>query len=181
MIIKKGAAIMDKHKITYRNPMPEEAEKIVAFYNQVGGETPFLSFIKDEYPLSIKEEEEYIKGLNGNTNNTMILALHGSEIVGLTTITSTHKVKSRHEGELGIVVAKKYHGQGIGTELIRQAIDWCKGNGVTTRIHLDVSADNLTAISIYLKFGFVMEGCLKNQTLIDGKYYDTYVMGMMLN
>ncbi len=138
--------MMSKSKIIYRNPKTEEAEKIVAFYHQVGGETPFLSFVKDEYPLSAKE-----------------------------------KVKSRHEGELGIVVAKKYHGQGIGTRLIQSAIDWCRGNGVTKRIHLDVSADNLTAISIYLKFGFVMEGCLKNQTLIDGKYYDTYVMGMMLD
>ena len=173
--------MMNKSKITYRNPKTEEAEKIVAFYHQVGGETPFLSFVKDEYPLSAKEEEEYIRGLEGNANNMMLLALDGDEIVGLTTITSTHKVKSRHEGELGIVVAKKYHGQGIGTRLIQSAINWCRGNGVTQRIHLDVSADNLTAISIYLKFGFVMEGCLKNQTLIDGKYYDTYVMGMMLD
>lgn len=160
--------------------MPEEAEKIVAFYNRMGGESTFLSFVEDEYPLSVKEEEDYIRSLEGNANNVMFLALDGNEIVGLSTITSTHKIKSRHEGELGIVVAKKYHGQGIGTKLIRMAIDWCKGNDVTTRIHLDVSADNLTAISIYLKLGFIMEGCLKNQTLIDGIYYDTYVMGLML-
>ncbi len=171
---------MNKNNITYRNPMPEEAEKIVAFYNRMGGESTFLSFVEDEYPLSVKEEEDYIRSLEGNANNVMFLALDGDEIVGLSTITSTHKIKSRHEGELGIVVAKKYHGQGIGTKLIRMAIDWCKGNDVTTRIHLDVSADNLTAISIYLKLGFIMEGCLKNQTLIDGIYYDTYVMGLML-
>ncbi len=171
---------MNKNNITYRNPMPEEAEKIVAFYNRMGGESTFLSFVEDEYPLSVKEEEDYIRSLEGNANNVMFLALDGDEIVGLSTITSTHKIKSRHEGELGIVVAKKYHGQGIGTKLIRMAIDWCKGNDVTTRIHLDVSADNLTAISIYLKLGFIMEGCLKNQTLIDGIYYDTYVMGLLL-
>ena len=171
---------MNKNNITYRNSMPEEAEKIVAFYNRMGGESTFLSFVEDEYPLSVKEEEDYIRSLEGNANNVMFLALDGNEIVGLSTITSTHKIKSRHEGELGIVVAKKYHGQGIGTKLIRMAIDWCKGNDVTTRIHLDVSADNLTAISIYLKLGFIMEGCLKNQTLIDGIYYDTYVMGLML-
>ena len=171
---------MNKNNITYRNPMPEEAEKIVAFYNRMGGESTFLSFVEDEYPLSVKEEEDYIRSLEGNANNVMFLALDGNEIVGLSTITSTHKIKSRHEGELGIVVAKKYHGQGIGKKLILMAIDWCKGNDVTTRIHLDVSADNLTAISIYLKLGFIMEGCLKNQTLIDGIYYDTYVMGLML-
>ena len=69
----------------------------------MGGESTFLSFVEDEYPLSVKEEEDYIRSLEGNANNVMFLALDGNEIVGLSTITSTHKIKSRHEGELGIV------------------------------------------------------------------------------
>lgn len=93
-------------EITYRNPVPEDAEKIVAFYNYVGGETSYLSFEKDEYPLDVKGQKEDIKGLEGNANNTMLLALDGEEIVGIATIHSSHKIKSRHEGELGIVVAK---------------------------------------------------------------------------
>ncbi len=167
-------------QIVYRNPAAEDAKKIVDFYNYVGGETSFLSFEKDEYPLGVKEQEEDIKGLEGNVNNTMLLALDGEEIVGIATIHSSHKIKSRHEGELGIVVAKEYQGQGIGSRLIEMLIDWCKGNGVTTRIRLDTRADNTMAVSLYLKFGFMVEGCLKNQTLLDGKYYDLYIMGMMI-
>lgn len=167
-------------QIVYRNPSAEDAKKIVDFYNYVGGETSFLSFEKDEYPLGVKEQEEDIKGLEGNVNNTMLLALDGEEIVGIATIHSSHKIKSRHEGELGIVVAKEYQGQGIGSRLIEMLIDWCKGNGVTTRIRLDTRADNTMAVSLYLKFGFMVEGCLKNQTLLDGKYYDLYIMGMMI-
>ena len=110
----------------------------------------------------------------------MLLALDGEKIVGIATISSSHKIKSRHEGELGIVVAKDYHGRGIGSELIKRLIDWAKGNGVTTRIKLDTRADNVKAVSLYLKFGFVVEGCLKNSTLLNGEYYDLYVMGMMI-
>lgn len=113
-------------------------------------------------------------------NNTMLLALDGEEIVGIATINSSHKLKSRHEGELGIVVAQKCQGQGIGSRLIQMLIDWCKGNGVTTRIRLDTRTDNTAAVSLYLKFGFVVEGCLRNQTLLNGKYYDLYIMGMMI-
>ena len=51
---------------------------------------------------------------------------------------------------------------------------------MTTRISLDTRADNVKAVELYLKFGFVVEGCRKNSTLLDGKYYDLYVMGMML-
>lgn len=157
-------------EITYRNPAAEDAENIVDFYNYVGGETSFLSFEKDEYPLDVKAQEAKIRELQGDVNNTMLLALDGEKIVGIATISSSHKIKSRHE----------YQGQGIGSKLIQMLIDWCKGNGVTTRIRLDTRTDNTMAVSLYLKFGFVVEGCCKNQTLLDGKYYDLYIMGMMI-
>lgn len=79
------------------------------------------------------------------------------------------------------MVAKKYQNQGIGSELIRQLIEWAKGNGVTTRISLDTRADNVMAVSLYMKFGFQIEGCRKNSTLLNGTYYDLYVMGMMIH
>ena len=166
--------------ITYRNPVVEDAKNLVDFYNFVGGETSYLSFEKDEYPLDVEAQIASIKGLEGNENNTMILAMDGEEIAGIVTLSSSSKIKSRHEGELGIVVAKKYQGKGIGSELIRQVIEWAKGNGVTTRIKLDTRADNTSAVSLYLKFGFKFEGCQKNQTLLNGKYYDLYIMGMMI-
>lgn len=168
------------NNIIFRNPIVEDAKNIVDFYNFVGGETSYLSFEKDEYPNTVEGQIEDIKALEGNPTNTMLLALDGEKIVGIATINSSHKIKSRHEGELGIVVAKDYHSRGIGSELIKRLIDWAKGNGITTRIKLDTRADNVKAVSLYLKFGFVVEGCLKNSTLLNGEYYDLYVMGMMI-
>ena len=139
-----------------------------------------MSFEKDEYPLDAKEQAALIKSFEGDPTNTMLLAMDGTEIAGLSTITSSHKIKSRHDAELGVVVAKKYHGKGIGTSLIRQVTDWVKGNGITTRMSLEVRADNIRAVEIYLKFGFVIEGCRKNSTLLNGTYYDDYLMGLML-
>ena len=171
---------MKDSSIVYRNAVTEDAEKIVAFYNFVGGETTFLSFEKDEYPLNVEEQVSAIEALDGNKTNIMLMAMDGDEIAGIATITSSHKIKARHEGELGIVVAKKYQGQGIGTELITRLIEWARGNGVTTRIRLDTRADNPTAVALYMKFGFIVEGCCRNSTLLNGKYYDLYIMGMML-
>ncbi len=167
-------------QVIYRRAQESDAGKIVDFYNFVGGETSYLSFEKDEYPMNVKEQEEEIRSLEGKKASIMLLAMDGEEIAGIATIHSSAKIKARHDGELGIVVAKKYQGQGIGTELIRQLIDWAKGNGVTTRISLDTRADNVKAVELYMKFGFVVEGCRRNSTLLDGKYYDLYVMGMML-
>lgn len=167
-------------QIVYQRAQEGDAEKIVDFYNYVGGETSYLSFEKDEYPMNVKEQEENIRSLEGKKASIMLLAMDGEEIAGIATINSSAKIKARHDGELGIVVAKRYQGQGIGTELIRQLIQWAKGNGVTTRLSLDTRADNVKAVELYMKFGFVVEGCRRNSTLLDGKYYDLYVMGMML-
>lgn len=167
-------------QIIYRRAQESDAKKIVDFYNYVGGETSYLSFEKDEYPMNVTEQEEELRSLESKKASIMLLAMDGEDITGIATINSSAKIKARHDGELGIVVAKKYQGQGIGTELIRQLIEWAKGNGVTTRISLDTRADNVKAVELYMKFGFVVEGCRRNSTLLDGKYYDLYVMGMML-
>lgn len=171
---------MSQPGIIYRNPTIEDAQKIVDFYNYVGGETTYLSFEKDEYPLNVEAQVSAIKDLEGSSSNIMLLAVDGEDIIGIATINSSHKIKARHEGELGIVVSKKYQGKGIGSELIKSLIEWARNNGVTTRLRLDTRADNTMAVSLYLKFGFIVEGCCKNSTLLNGKYYDLYIMGMML-
>lgn len=167
-------------QIIYRNAQESDAKKIVSFYNYVGGETSFLSFEKDEYSLNAEEQEKELRSLAQKAGNIMLLAVDGEEIAGIATIHSSFKIKSRHDGELGIVVARNYQGQGIGTELIRRLIQWASGNGVTKRLSLDTRTDNVEAVELYMKFGFIVEGCRKNAALLDGKYYDLYVMGMML-
>lgn len=166
--------------IVYREPELEDAKKIVDFYNYVGGETTFLSFEKNEYPMDEAGQKEDIISTKKQPASIMILAMDKDEIAGIGTIHSGNKIKARHQGELGIVVAKKYQAKGIGTEMIRQLIDFCKGNGITTRIQLDTRCDNGVAVKLYERFGFEIEGRLKNTTLINGEYFDLYVMGLML-
>ena len=69
-------------EIIYRDAKVEDAEKIVAFYNYVGGETSYLSFEKDEYPMTVSEQEDEIRSLEGNQTNRMLLAMDGEEIAG---------------------------------------------------------------------------------------------------
>ena len=166
--------------IIYRKVQEADAEQIVAFYNYVGGETNYLSFDKDEYPLNVEAQIQSIRALENNQTNIMLLALDGEEIVGIATINSTYKMKSRHTGEFGIVIAKRYQGKGIGTELMKQLIEWARGNGITKKISLITRADNVIAVALYMKMGFKVEGCIKNQALINGTYYDAYMMGLFL-
>lgn len=166
--------------LIFRDAIPADAEKIVAFYNIVGGETSYLSFEADDYPLTPDELDEMLANIYTRPNCRMLLAMDGDSIVGIATLLSSAKLKSRHDAELGIVVARAYQKLGIGTELISRLIDWARGNGITTRISLETRADNLAAIGLYLRFGFMIEGTKRCQTLLNGNYYDAYIMGLLL-
>ncbi|WP_445667018.1 GNAT family N-acetyltransferase [Kurthia sp. FSL E2-0154] len=44
-------------------------------------------------------------------------------------------------------------------------------------MRLDTRADNLKAVALYIKLGFVIEGTLKNETYWNDQYFDLYMMG----
>jgi putative acetyltransferase len=45
-----------------------------------------------------------------------------------------------------------------------------------TRLELEVYTDNAPAIALYKKFGFEVEGTLREYALRDGQYVDSYLM-----
>ena len=92
-------------EILYKKACPGDGEKIVQFYNKVGGETTYLSFGKNQYPLTADQQEKSIQDLRDHTGNIMLIAWSGQEIAGIATVGSSSKEKVRHEGGLGIVVS----------------------------------------------------------------------------
>lgn len=62
-------------QILYRRAQESDAERIVDFYNFVGGETSYLSFEKDEYPLNVEAQRESIRELEGNQTNIILMAM----------------------------------------------------------------------------------------------------------
>ena len=47
-----------------REATPKDAEKIITYLAQVGGETDYLSFGKEGLPISTEEEEKFIQNIN---------------------------------------------------------------------------------------------------------------------
>lgn len=59
--------------VEYIKPTVEDAAEIVAFYNRVGGETSYLSFEQDEYPLTVEEQREAIERDAQDNSQYMLL------------------------------------------------------------------------------------------------------------
>ncbi|MBO0797135.1 MAG: GNAT family N-acetyltransferase, partial [Ktedonobacteraceae bacterium] len=89
--------------------------------------------------------------------------------------------RTRHAGEFGISVLRKYWNLGIGGRMLTYLIDWARQSGIIRKINLRVRVDNLPAIHLYEKHGFVREGHITREFYLHGQFVDSYVMGLEID
>jgi putative acetyltransferase len=106
------------------------------------------------------------------------VALVDGIVVGWCDVQSTFGESRAHVGILGIALVPTARCKGLGTALMRAAIEasWRKG---LTRIELTVRADNATAKALYERMGFVVEGLNRRAFCVGGEYCDSYSMGLI--
>lgn len=156
------------------------AKQMIEFYNAVGGETDFLSFGGNEFQRNVEEYEAFIASTQLEQNSMILLATLQDEIIGIASITSSQKDRTKHVGTLGIVISERFTGQGLGRALMEQLIEWAASNGVTNKVSLVTREDNVLAIELYEKLGFEREGLIRKDSFIHGVYYNTLVMGLFV-
>ena len=83
-----------------------------------------------------------------------------------------------HVGMLGMGLLPEARGQGIGTRLITAALEGAWQRGLS-RVQLTVRDDNLPAIRLYERFGFVVEGCLRRDFRVGDEVHDGIVMALL--
>ncbi|MEU6380805.1 GNAT family N-acetyltransferase [Streptomyces sp. NPDC046909] len=76
----------------------------------------------------------------------------------------------------GLAVAEDARGRGVGRALIRAVTDEARRRGAR-RLTLRVLGHNTPARKLYESEGFVVEGVLPEEFLLDGAYVDDVLMG----
>ena len=150
--------------ITYNPSSYIKEEDIINFYNKVSKQTEYLGIYEGEYTY------------NFNADKDLMIIAYTTEIIGIVTISIPNKRKNMHVGTLAIAINTEYCNKGIGRELMKRSLEWFKNNSSLTRLQLFVRTDNIRAISLYKKYDFLIEGEMRNDTYIDGKYYNVYIM-----
>ena len=75
-----------------------------------------------------------------------------------------------------MMVRDDWHGKGVGTAMMRAVIDLADKWLNLARIELTVFTDNESAIALYRKFGFEIEGTHRKYAFRDGEFVDAYAM-----
>ena len=87
--------------------------------------------------------------------------------------------RRRHVAGLGIGVRDAWQRRGIGTALLTAAINLADNWLDLRRLELTVFADNVAAIALYTRFGFVREGEQRAFAFRDGSYVDALFMARL--
>jgi RimJ/RimL family protein N-acetyltransferase len=130
----------------------------------IGGETPVDAQARRERWLKYLAREDCV---------SLIAEVDGT-IVGLAGLEGVQVA------DLGMLVAREWRRQGVGTRLMERCIAWARERGVH-KISLHVWPHNKPARRFYEHFGFREEGYLrKHYRRQNGELWDAVVMGLLL-
>ena len=151
------------------------------FYDEVKEDPQFGLTLFDKKPSLLDEMSWFLEFQKAcvKGNSIGLIAVSDGEMVGFCTVDRrTPKSSVSHRGAFGISVRKGYRGKGIGTMLLREMIEKCRGSFEI--LELDVFAGNRAAKHLYEKFGFKTYGVLPQAVKRNGKYIDEELMYLKL-
>jgi RimJ/RimL family protein N-acetyltransferase len=160
-----------------RSAMEEDAKQLSEVRLQIDGETENLDREQGEAYIDASGFKQIIIDDNERTNNLFLVAEADGKIIEFSRCVGNDLKRISHKVEFGICVLKEYWGYGVGKNFLKEIIQWADSNGIK-KINLAVLETNDKAIKLYKKYGFEIEGVLRNDKILsDGKFYNTILMG----
>jgi RimJ/RimL family protein N-acetyltransferase len=168
-------------QLTLRLAEPDDAERLLVYVNQIAGESENIPFGPGEFTMSVEEERAFLLNNAESPNSLYLIAEIAGEIAGTLTFSTGKRLRTQHAGEFGTSVLRKYWNSGIGGCMLAYLINWAKQNGTIRKINLRVRVDNLPAIHLYEKYGFVQEGHRSREFYLHGQFIDAFLLGLQLD
>lgn len=172
--------LKDGRELLIRRAEEKDAQQLVEYMNLVGGESDFLTYGKNECRFTVEEERQFLRNQQKNPNNIYLAGFIGDELACFANLAAESKKRITHNCELGITVRKKYWNLGVASALMKELIRFARESETLRAIHLDVYANNQSAIRLYEKFGFQKVGRMKDYFRVGSQYYDKLMMSLYL-
>jgi ribosomal protein S18 acetylase RimI-like enzyme len=173
-------ALSNGQFLTLRKVEIEDAPRMLAFFNIVGGESENLLYSKGEFPLTLEQTTEYIRRKSNNPSSLMVIGIIDTNIVSFAQINSPLCKRIAHNSSIDISVKKEYWRKGIGSSLLQELLKFAREQGLIKNISLGVRASNNNAIGLYERFGFKVIGVHKDYFNVNGVFDDEILMDLQL-
>jgi RimJ/RimL family protein N-acetyltransferase len=176
---QRTVGLADGRGLLIREATVEDAEAVLDYITYIAGESDFLTFGPGEFELTVAEEEEFLRQASESTGRLSLLGVLDGALVASLNFSAGTRPRTRHAGGFGMSVRRHAWGLGIGSALLDALIEWARAAGIT-KINLQVRVDNVRAIRLYRRKGFVIEGTIRRTIALGGTYFGTHWMGLIL-
>ena len=152
-----------------------DAESFHACLDFVAREGKFLALLEAP-PLA--EVKQFVAS-NVQQGIPQVVAVAESRVIGWCDIVPGWHHTLRHCGSLGMGLLPKYRGRGIGQLLFQECLRLAVQAGLT-RVELEAREDNESALALYTRLGFSVEGRKVRGMRVNGEYVDTVAMSLLV-
>lgn len=163
-----------------REIVEDDAEAFLMMQCQLDGETDFMLMAPGERKTTAVRQKQIIQNLISDERSMIWLLDDGQQIAGALSLKAMGPMKIRHTGLIVVGIRLAYRGQGWGSALFDRMLGWAPNHGFH-RLELTVMTENRAALSLYLKFGFLVEGLRRDSIRQpNGRWVDEYMMAKLI-
>lgn len=145
-------------------------------------DTETTRFMQQHYfPNTLQKQLKHFQDAILGVSNKIqlgILPKGEKQIIGVISLDNIDFLNRK--ADIAIIIGeKKFLGKGLGTKAVTLLLGHAFGKLSLHKVGLGVLSKHTTAIRSYEKAGFVIEGILKDEILLDGQYHDVTRMGIL--
>lgn len=161
-----------------RAPEPCDTDAYQALRNDLGSVANLIGYVRGLPQNKIAEWIANIDNKIALTLTAVLLSDHRP--VGYVHVGDIEPMGATCHIGLAIFVPAD-RGKGYGGRVLRLTLNYLRDWLKIRKVSLRVLVDNHAAISLYRQFGFEVEGTLKDQYFIDGRYRSVLLMSKFLD
>lgn len=177
LVAAQSFSLKDGSSILLRVAQEEDAASLLGLLDIVMLDGVGQVAKPGEIQFSLEQEICWIQKIMSHPQKLLLVAEHAESLVGMIDFQIGERKRLAHRGVFGLSVLPEWRGKGIGAALLGALIAWAEHTPGIEKICLTVRADNLPAIALYKKLGFVEEGRrVKEIKLAEGVYVDDVLM-----
>lgn len=168
--------MLDGELVRLRALESTDLERLYAWIN----DRELTRYLTARYPVSMAEEERWLKDIPANSLAGVQLAIETKDRVHIGSL-GLHRVSAEdRNAHLGIMIGDKaYWSNGHGTDAIVTLLRFSFGEMNLHKVSLHVFDFNGRALACYKKCGFQEEARLRQHYFGEGRYWDVIAMGLL--
>jgi ribosomal-protein-serine acetyltransferase len=166
-------------EITLHVPKIEEAER---FYAVIDRNREHLGKWLDFVPKTTDPDvtrgviERWCRASAEETGFNYVIEYRGS-IVGA--CGAPRLAKNQHSAEIGYWLSEDVQGRGIATRCCLSLLRWLFEDRKLNRVEIRAAAPNRKSRAVAERLGFKLDGILRENVFLNGKYYDEAIYSML--